>query len=201
MKGTILKDLKNLKGQLLYYALLIVVFFVVGAATKNIYFYSGLSMFCGVVAPLSAVAYDEKDNWDKFALAAGVTRRELALARYLLGLMIFVPIWAISFVFFAFPAFRTQGNLFAVLIFGGMGLTVMDIVLPLVFRIGVEKARAAYLLVVLAVILLSVGAAALVELIGGNPALAASCAFLAIGIAGAFVSLSVSEGIYKRKDF
>ena len=96
MKGTFLKDVINLKGQLLYYAVVIAVFFAVGAVSGNIYFYAGVSMFCGVVAPLSAIAYDEKDNWDKFALASGVTRNQLAVSRYLLGLIIFLPMWAIS---------------------------------------------------------------------------------------------------------
>ena len=64
MIGTFVKDLKNLSGQLLYYAIIIVVFFGVGAVSGNVYFYAGLSIFCGVVAPLSAVSYDEKDNWD-----------------------------------------------------------------------------------------------------------------------------------------
>lgn len=201
MKGTLLKDLKNLKGQLLYYAFLVVVFFVVGALSGNLYFYVGLSMFCGAVAPVSAIAYDEKDNWDKFALASGVSRKELAAARYLLGLLIFIPIWALSFVFFAIPAFRTQENLFAVLMFGGMGLIVTDVVLPLVFRIGVEKARAVYLLVVLAVMLLSVGAASFIELIGGDPAFIGACLLFAAGVAGVFVSFVVSVGIYKKKDF
>ena len=85
--------------------------------------------------------------------------------------------------------------------FGGMGLIVTDVVLPLVFRIGVEKARAVYLLVVLAVMLLSVGAASFIELIGGDSAFIGACLLFAAGVAGVFVSFVVSVGIYKKKDF
>ncbi len=201
MKGTFLKDVINLKGQLLYYAVVIAVFFAVGAVSGNIYFYAGVSIFCGVVAPLSAIAYDEKDNWDKFALASGVTRKELAVSRYALGLAIFLPVWLVSFVFFAFPAFRTAENLYTVLTFGGLGLAVMDVVLPLVFKIGVEKARAAYIVLVVAVMALCVGAASFIGLAGGSAPLVGAIAALAVGGAGLPVSLCVSLAIYRKKDF
>ncbi len=201
MIGTFVKDLKNLSGQLLYYAILIVVFFGVGAVSGNIYFYAGLSIFCGVVAPLSAVSYDEKDNWDKFALASGVTRSELAVSRYLLGLSVLLPVWALSFLFFAIPSFRTAENLLAVFTFGGLGLIVFDCVLPLIYRIGVEKSRVVYMIVVVAVMALSVGAASLVELAGGDPARVIAGIILALGVLGVPVSAAVSCRIYRRKDF
>lgn len=105
MIGTILKDLKNLKGQIAYYVLLFAVFFVVSALSRNIYYSAGLSIFFGVLVPVTALSYDEKDNWDKFALASGISRRELALSRYVLGLAAFLPAWGLSFVFMAMLAF------------------------------------------------------------------------------------------------
>lgn len=201
MKGTFLKDIMNLKGQMLYYAFVIVFFFAVGAITGNIYFYAGVSIFCGVVAPLSAVAYDEKDNWDKFALASGVSRKELAFSRYALGLSLFVPVWAFSFVFFAIPSFRTAENLYTVLTFGGLGLAVMDAVLPLVFKLGVEKARTVYIVLVVAVMAFCVGAASLIGLAGGYVPLVACAAALAVGVIGLPVSAAVSLSVYKYKDF
>lgn len=201
MKGTFLKDIMNLKGQMLYYAFVIVFFFAVGAITGNIYFYAGVSIFCGVVAPLSAIAYDEKDNWDKFALASGVSRKELAFSRYALGLSLFVPVWALSFVFFAIPSFRTAENLYTVLTFGGLGLAVMDAVLPLVFKLGVEKARTVYIVLVVAVMAFCVGAASLIGLAGGYVPLVACAATLAVGVIGLPVSAAVSLSVYKYKDF
>ena len=167
----------------------------------NIYFYAGVSIFCGVVAPLSAISYDEKDNWDKFALASGVSRKSLALSRYALGLAIFVPVWAISFVFFAIPGFCTEENLYTVLAFGGLGLAVTDGVLPLVFKLGVEKARTVYVVLVVAVMALCVGAASFIGLTGGYAPLIGSLAALAVGIIGLPVSVCVSLTIYRHKDF
>ena len=201
MKGTFLKDIINLKGQMLYYAVVIVIFFVVGIATGNIYYYAGVSIFCGVVAPLSAISYDEKDHWEKFALASGVTRKELALSRYLLGGALFLPVWALSFAFFAVPGFRTAENLYTVLTFGGLGLIVVDCVLPFVFKMGVEKARTVYIVLIVAVMALSVGVASFIGLAGGNAPFIGAIAAFAVGIAGVPVSVCISLSIYRKKDF
>ena len=64
MKGTFLKDIMNLKGQMLYYAFIVVFLFAVGVVSGSIYFYAGVCIFCGVVAPLSEIDNCEKDNWD-----------------------------------------------------------------------------------------------------------------------------------------
>ena len=201
MKGTFLKDVINLKGQLLYYAVVIAVFFAVGAVSGNIYFYAGVSIFCGVVAPLSAIAYDEKDNWDKFALASGISRRELALSRYILGLAAFLPAWGLSFVFMAIPALRSFENLYVIITYGGLGLITMDCVLPVVYKIGVDKSRLFYIFLILIVMLLSVGAATLVELIGGDPVAVIAYLLVGLGIVGLFVSLGISVSVYRHKDF
>ena len=107
MLGTIIKDFKNIFGQFIYYFVLMVVFMAVSVITKNIYYYMGAIVFFCVAVPLSALAYDEKDNWDKFALASGVTRNQLAVSRYLLGLIVFLPMWAKYICVYLFPHIGT----------------------------------------------------------------------------------------------
>ncbi len=201
MIGTILKDLKNLKGQIAYYVLLFAVFFVVSALSRNIYYSAGLSIFFGVLVPVTALSYDEKDNWDKFALASGISRRELALSRYILGLAAFLPAWGLSFVFMAIPALRSFENLYVIITYGGLGLITMDCVLPVVYKIGVDKSRLFYIFLILIVMLLSVGAATLVELIGGDPVAVIAYLLVGLGIVGLFVSLGISVSVYRHKDF
>lgn len=96
MFGVMLKDIKNVRGQLLYYAAVVAVFFAIGIILKNVYFYMGAIIFVAAVLPISALAYDEKDNWDKFALASGVTRGQLVIARYVLGIVAFVPFFGVG---------------------------------------------------------------------------------------------------------
>ena len=66
MVGLIFKDLKNVKGQILYYIIVFAVLTAVSLVTGNVYFMSGVSFLC-VAFPLSALAIDEKDKWDKCA--------------------------------------------------------------------------------------------------------------------------------------
>lgn len=201
MLGTIIKDFKNIFGQFIYYFVLMVVFMAVSVITKNIYYYMGAIVFFCVAVPLSALAYDEKDNWDKFALASGVTRNQLAVSRYLLGLVVFLPMWAVSFILVAAGGMWNIENLSVLLSYGGIALLTIDAILPVVLKIGVEKGRLVYILTILIVIALGGVLAFLVEAIGGDSVLYSSVAVLALGIAGFFLSIKVACNIYRKKDF
>ena len=201
MLGTLIKDFKNIFGQFIYYFVLMVVFMAVSVITKNIYYYMGAIVFFCVAVPLSALAYDEKDNWDKFALASGVTRNQLAVSRYLLGLVVFLPMWAVSFILVAAGGMWNIENLSVLLSYGGIALLTIDAILPVVFKIGVEKGRLVYILTILIVIALGGGLAFLVEAIGGASVLYSSVAVLALGIAGFFLSIKIACNIYRKKDF
>ncbi len=201
MLGTIIKDFKNIFGQFIYYFVLMVVFMAVSVITKNIYYYMGAIVFFCVAVPLSALAYDEKDNWDKFALASGVTRNQLAVSRYLLGLIVFLPMWAVSFILVAAGGMWNIENLSVLLSYGGIALLTIDAILPVVLKIGVEKGRLVYILTILNVIALGGVLAFLVEAIGGDSVLYSSVAVLALGIAGFFLSIKIACNIYRKKDF
>ena len=201
MLGTIIKDFKNIFGQFIYYFVLMVVFMAVSVITKNIYYYMGAIVFFCVAVPLSALAYDEKDNWDKFALASGVTRNQLAVSRYLLGLIVFLPMWAVSFILVAAGGMWNIENLSVLLSYGGIALLTIDAILPVVLKIGVEKGRLVYSLTILIVIALGGVLAFLVEAIGGDSVLYSSVAVLALGIAGFFLSIKIACNIYRKKDF
>ncbi|HIY45208.1 MAG TPA: ABC-2 transporter permease [Candidatus Borkfalkia excrementipullorum] len=201
MLGTIIKDFKNIFGQFIYYFVLMVVFMAVSVITKNIYYYMGAIVFFCVAVPLSALAYDEKDNWDKFALASGVTRNQLAVSRYLLGLIVFLPMWAVSFILVAAGGMWNIENLSVLLSYGGIALLTIDAILPVVLKIGVEKGRLVYILTILIVIALGGVLAFLVEAIGGDSVLYSSVAVLALGIAGFFLSIKIACNIYRKKDF
>lgn len=201
MLGTLIKDFKNIFGQFIYYFVLMVVLMAVSVITKNIYYYMGAIVFFCVAVPLSALAYDEKDNWDKFALASGVTRNQLAVSRYLLGLIVFLPMWAVSFILVAAGGMWNIENLSVLLSYGGIALLTIDAILPVVLKIGVEKGRLVYILTILIVIALGGVLAFLVEAIGGDSVLYSSVAVLALGIAGFFLSIKIACNIYRKKDF
>lgn len=201
MFGVILKDLKNVKGQLLYYAVVVSVFFAIGLFLKNIYFYLGAIVFVAAVLPISALAYDEKDNWDKFALAAGVKRIQLVFARYILGVIPFIPLFAFGFLFLVLPSLRNIETLSSLFVFGGIGFLALAAVMPTAFRFGVEKARAAYTVILACALALSVGISLLFARFGEMSSLTAAIVTFTIGIVGVMVSIYFSAKIYETKDF
>lgn len=74
MKGLLLKYLKNILPTIGYYAFFMVVFYVVCILSKNIIYFSSVCVVLGISVPTSAYVVDEKDNWDKFVLAAGMKK-------------------------------------------------------------------------------------------------------------------------------
>ena len=202
MLGLILKDIKNVRGQMIYYLVVLVVFTVVAIVSDNIYYYVGAIVFFLVALPVSAMAYDEKDNWDKFALASGMSRKQLVVARYLFSLLFYVPLWAISFIFLAVPGDLSAMETLAIIFFyGGMGFFTADVLLPLVFKMGVEKARITFIVMIVLVVAIGAGLAFLFNLETGNAILYLAVAVFVSGAACFPVSMKISEKIYKRKDF
>lgn len=201
MKGTIIKDLKNIFGQAIYYLVLLVIFMLVTIFTKNLYFYTGAIDFFVIAVPVSALAYDEKDHWDTFALAAGITRSELAISRYLLSLLVFVPLWAISFIIVAATGLWDTENLTVLFMYGAIGLLLIDIALPFIYKVGVEKGRLGYIVMVVIVVALGGALASVIETISGNSVFYVSLILLAVAVAGLFLSMKISCRIYRNKDF
>lgn len=90
MKGLIIKDLYNLRKQLVLYIIIGVIYSVIGVVAKD----SGGSSFIGLILifsamlPITAVSYDERAKWDKYGLTMPVSRRETVAAKYLLGVIL-----------------------------------------------------------------------------------------------------------------
>ena len=200
MFGLICKDLKNVRGQAAYYGVILAVLYAVAFWTKNVYFYAGAVVFFSVTVPVSAIAYDEKDEWDAFALAAGMRRRDLVLGRYLLCLSVALCLLLPSAAFFAVEGLRTAETLSVFLAYGGITLLVADLLLPFVLKVGTEKARAAFSLMVLGVLALGGGVAALTQLLPVGAA-AASYILLALGAVGCVPSYMIALRLYSARNF
>ena len=86
MKGLLMKDLLNLKQTIRVWALLLALFIVIGFAQQSPVYISSMLTVMVLLLPVNALAYDENCKWDAYALTMPVTRRDLALSKYLLAL-------------------------------------------------------------------------------------------------------------------
>lgn len=201
MKGLLLKDIINLKQQAKIYLLIIAVWMVIGFVNRDSGFFGGVMMIFAGLVPVSSMAYDERAKWDRYALTMPVSRNDLVLSKYLLAACCALAGGLLSILAGVILSNDLAGSVQSALVFFSLGMVFASILLPLMFRFGVEKGRMAMLVVILLPALLVLflpkqGAAvpdqALVEKLLGLLPLIALVVVLG--------SILLSCAIYRRKE-
>ena len=142
MKGLIIKDLINLKRQAKVIIFLMAFYIFLAITSENSSMFSGIvTVFCAIL-PITALSYDEKAKWDKYALTMPVSRRDMVISKYLLGGIFFLAAFIINFAFNIFTSDDTINvALLISLAFSGVGILFLSFLLPVIFKYGVEKGR------------------------------------------------------------
>lgn len=153
MRGLLLKDLINIKGQWTLYLLMTVLWFAVGLVNGQASFFSGVMQIMVVMIPLTVAAGDEVSGWETFALTMPVTRRQMVLSRYLLVGVILVPISLLSLGGTLFISGNFEDSLLTTLFAAAISLAINSVMLPVLYRFGVIKGRFVFLGVVAVFIL------------------------------------------------
>lgn len=204
MKGLLLKNFKNILPTIAYYTFFMVVFYVVCILSKNIIYFSSVCVVLGISVPTSAYVVDEKDNWDKFVLAAGITKNQVVRSRYLFTIMLLLALWVLSAILiFILPVGERTENVIIFLLFGGIGLVMVSFMLPLEHKYGADKSRIVLLvLVVVGVFICTLlGTALSSGNVGIGLTIRVAVGIFVLGMAAIGVSLYVTQKIYERKDF
>lgn len=149
MKGLLLKDLLNLKQVGRIWLLIAALWVAMGVAERSSAYIGGMLIMLVIMLPFSSMAYDEAAKWDRYALTMPISRRDLVLSKYAL-MMICAAVCAAltllcSLLLGDAPvyAFRMTGLLLCAALF------LSAISLPLLFLLGVQKARVAILAFIL----------------------------------------------------
>lgn len=204
MKGLLIKDILTLKKQGKLLAILLAFYVVLGLAMNEMAAFGSMVIVVCAMLPVTAMSYDERAGWDKYALSMPVTRRDIVLSKYVLGL-IFCAIAVVVVAAFGVATHPEQiaGSLASALVMGATGLIFQSILFPLFFKYGVERGR----LLMLAVILLPAGLGILLArmdlgLPSPTPQMVAAVPYLlaAVTVACIAVSIAVSLHIYRRKE-
>ena len=160
MTGLLMKDLLNLKRTLLGMLGLMAIYGVVFSALMGdaSSFLSSMLTVIFITVTVSSFSYDALVRWDRYALSLPVSRRDLVASKYLLAVVL-AAVGAIA----AFAMGEIMGlfhhdlvleelGLSTVISVGG-GLLIVAILLPLIFKFGVEKSR----LMLIGVVLIPLG--------------------------------------------
>ncbi len=155
MKGLLLKDFYQLTKYCRAY-LAVALVFAAAAAVNNNMFFLVYPMIMVSVIPINLISYDEKSKWNLYAGALPYSRRQLVSVKYVIALVVFCAAFLLLAAAQTFAMYRS-GNVdwqswsMAMAAMTLLGMISPCIILPIVFRFGVEKGRVMYYIAVFAI--------------------------------------------------
>ncbi|GEN56609.1 membrane protein [Halolactibacillus alkaliphilus] len=145
MKGLLLKDIFTLEKQMRV-LLIVIVGFALTPASNMI----GFTMIYALIIPISSFGYDERAKWDQLLRMMPIHGKTIVLSKYVLGYgffgLISVIILIAQFVYHAFgyqnlslvsyPVFLVN-----VIVMVLTALIAYAVLMPFIFKLGMEKGR------------------------------------------------------------
>lgn len=155
MKGLLLKDLYMAARYCRFYVVISLVFTVASIWGNNIFFMI-YPVLMTTVIPVNLISYDEKSKWSVYAGTFPYSREELVSIKYVMtliflgvGVLMIVAAQAVKMVIYGALDWKLLGLFTAVL--PAVGLTGPCIMLPAIFKFGVEKGRGIFYVVIIVV--------------------------------------------------
>ena len=149
MKGLILKDWYMAKKYCRAYLLIATAFIALSFfSDNNMFFVFYPCLLCGMI-PVNLLAYDERSRWMQYSGTLPYTKTQIVSGKYLIGLLAQLAILLATGIGQAVKMSVSGGFVFgdfAVLMLLLLIVSTLSssICLPFVFKLGVEKGRTAY---------------------------------------------------------
>ena len=203
MIGLIIKDLMNLKKLSKYYLLILAFYFIIGIAGGDQNMFGVMLIMLAVMIPMTALSYDEKNKWERYALTMPLTRGTLVLSKYILGLIFLITALVLSLLSnTVFSDVILFENLMINLTTLSVGIIMMSFIFPILLKYGVEKGRILMMIVIFAPTALIVMLSKLGISVPDTGKIEMFLKFLpVVALAFYVVSIFVSMSIYKKKEF
>ncbi len=153
MKGLLLKDLYMMKKYCKTYLLIMVVFIAVSfASSENLFFVFYPCLLCGMI-PVNLLGYDERSRWLQYSETMPYSKEQIVSGKYLIGLGTQGTILLITGISQAIRmsisgTFVLGEYLVFMMLLLTMSLLASSITLPFIFKLGVEKGRMAYYIMI-----------------------------------------------------
>ncbi|EGT5273218.1 ABC-2 transporter permease [Clostridioides difficile] len=147
MKGLILKDLLNLKGNIKFILLFIIMFgFMSSLGDGNINNFIGVIIVLCTTMIVSTFSYDDLNKWDSYVLTMPINRNDIVLSKYLTMLIFsFIGVLVSLIVSVTIGYFKNTLILNETLLINALILSISvcfgSLILPLIYKFGTERAR------------------------------------------------------------
>jgi len=146
MSGLVLKDFLVLRKHLRTYLLFLAFYLALGFV--GVFPLSVVTSIISVVImmiPLSTFSYDAYAKWDRYAATLPLGRRTMVSARYLFVLLLWVVTACLALLSCVFLSISGQSSLEEALASAltvlAVSLGIVDIMLPLTYKLGPERSR------------------------------------------------------------
>lgn len=202
LKGLLIKDIYVLSKQMRFFIFLIFVFALIPKP-----FMQGFALMYTAMVPVTALACDEQAKWDVYAQMMPYRAKDMVVSKYLLTILTGCLVAAVELCaggVYAlakgetFEAFVNHASVTGLLL--SVVIVLLSLFMPLVFKMGVEKGRIAYILM-LAAIGAVIGFTANKDMAVWNmPQSAYPAVFVGAAVISLAVSIPVSIKVYKGKN-
>lgn len=149
MTGLLLKDFYSLRqyGKTMLFMLVFFAFLSSGMDNPASFF-EGFMVIMSMMMAIYSFSYDNLARWDRFGLSLPVSRTEVVGGKYLLSLILCLAGGILAFllssvilVFRPVEGFGLKEHLFSLAGVSSIGIFLFSLLLPLIFKFGVEKSR------------------------------------------------------------
>ena len=146
MKGLIIKDLKNLKKYSHTVLIMIAFYILFMTMMESIEFLSGIVVLMCAVSVITSFAYDKQSGWDAYALTLPLPRKDFVFAKYALALLLTAFGTTVALLTgWLYGLFKGVSNFTETLLSSYamfvVAILFLCVLLPLVYRFGVERSR------------------------------------------------------------
>lgn len=155
MKGLLLKDFCILKKQMKLMVVFVIFYAIWAVAAKMPTMMGTMVILLSIMMPISSMSYDEAGQWYRYAFSLPIPRRTLVLSKYVLGFLVSLGGLVVSaignIIVLSLTNWENAWESWLTIIgFLELGVIFLSIIIPILFKYGVEKGR--LFIVVIAVI-------------------------------------------------
>ncbi|MBE5893009.1 MAG: ABC-2 transporter permease [Lachnospiraceae bacterium] len=149
MKGLLLKDWYMMKKYCKNYIFITAIFIAVSLVNEdNLFFVFYPCLLCGMI-PVNLLGYDERSRWLQYSGTLPYTKTQLVSVKYLIGLMAQASVLIVTGLVQGIKmiingTFVLGDFIVLLLLLLTMSAFTSSISLPFIFKLGVEKGRTAY---------------------------------------------------------
>ena len=147
MKGLMIKDFYMTMKYCRSYLFMAVIFIACYFFTETPFFVIYPCLLCGMI-PVNLLAYDEHSHWNQYSETLPYTKGQLVSSKYLIGLITQGAMLLVMGATGVAGTFQLKEFAVLILLLFLSSIIAPAISLPFIFKMGVEKGRIGYLVMV-----------------------------------------------------